>query len=115
MSYSITEATVAWLASLGHAASTYPPKSPPDEFVTVERVGGGVVDMVDRPQLAVQAWALTEARAEEIATDLRMLVLTGSKPAGVHHIAVDSGPYPFWDEDTGRPRYQLVLDCTATI
>ena len=113
--YSITEQVVTWLSSLGYAASTYPPSNAPDEFVTVERTGGGVVDMVDHPIIAVQAWASTEARAEELATAIRNEALTSSKPAGVHRMGVDSGPYPFWDESTGKPRYQVVFDTTCIL
>lgn len=110
--YSITEQFVTWLSDNGYAASTYPPKTG-NEFVTVERTGGAVVDLVDYPEIAVQAWAVSEARAEEIAIAIRDALLIGSLPYGVHSCAVESGPYPFWDEDTGMPRYQLVLSCAS--
>lgn len=113
--YSVTEEFVSWLSGLGYAASTYPPKDAPDEFVTVERTGGGMADLVDRPLMAIQTWAPTEARAEEMANGIRLEAVSGSRPAGVARIGVNSGPYPFWDEDTRCPRYQVVLDCTAQI
>lgn len=115
MSYSVTEQFVSWLSSLGYAASTYPAADSGGVFITVERVGGGVVDMVDRPQIAIQAWADTEAEAEGVCTDIRNEILISSRPLGVISVFVDSGPYPFWDESTGKPRYQLVLDCTTII
>ena len=118
MAYSITEQMVAWLSTLGYAAMTQPDADAPDsprEFVTVERTGGYVSDLVDHPTMAVQAWAQTEPRAEEIANEVRMACLTGSLPYGVHRIAVNSGPYAFWDEDTRCPRYQLVLDITSQL
>ena len=110
--YSVTEQFVKWLSYNGYAASTYPPRVG-DEFVTVERTGGNVVDMVDHPEIAIQTWALTEARAEEMAIAIRDALLLGGKPHGVHGVAVDSGPYPFWDESTGRPRYQIALVCAS--
>ena len=110
--YSVTEQFVKWLSAQGYAASTYPPKSG-DEFVTVERTGGYVADMVDHPAIVVQTWAQTEARADEMAIEIRDLLLLGSLPYGVHHVAVDSGAYPFWDESTGMPRYQISLDCVS--
>ena len=64
--YSITEQFVAWLNGLSFRASTWPPKDA-DEFVTVERTGGGVTDLVDHPLMAVQTWAATEDRAEAMA------------------------------------------------
>ncbi|MBQ9020852.1 MAG: hypothetical protein IJ113_02395 [Eggerthellaceae bacterium] len=87
----------------------------PDEFVTIERTGGAVADMVDHPTIAVQTWAPTDARAEEMANAIRLELLSSSKPFGVHHVTVNSGPYPFWDEETRCPRYQLVLDITSQL
>ena len=110
--YSVTEQFVKWLGEKGYSASTYPPKTG-SEFVTVERTGGGVVDMVDRPSIAIQTWAKTETRAEEMANEIIELLLLNSLPYGVHHVAVDSGPYSFWDEDTRLPRYQIALDCVS--
>ena len=112
--YSITEQVVVWLASLGYAASTYPPDGS-TEVVTVERTGGGSSDLVDHPTIAVQAWAATEPRAEEMANAIRLAALKGPLPYGVASMRVNSGPYPFWDEDTRLPRYQVVFDCTAII
>ena len=110
--YSVTEQFVKWLSDNGYAASTYPPRYG-DEFVTVERTGGSVVDMVDHPEIAIQTWAMTEARAEEMSIEIRNALLLGSLPYGVHHVAVDAGPYPFWDESTGKPRYQIALICAS--
>lgn len=114
MAYSITEQFVAWLETLGYDASTYPPDSG-SEFVTVERTGGGVENLVDYPTMAVQTWAATEPRAEEMATAIRDAALLGSKPYGVASIRVNSGPYPFWDTYTRLPRYQILFDCAAYI
>ncbi|MBQ9021557.1 MAG: hypothetical protein IJ113_06045 [Eggerthellaceae bacterium] len=116
--YSVTEQLVAWLVGLGYRASTQPPKdSPdsPDEFVTVERTGGGSENLIDYPLIAIQTWAKTEPRAEEMANDIRARAILTEQPEGVHSMRVNAGPYPFYDEDTRCPRYQLVLDCTAKI
>lgn len=112
--YSVTEAFVAWLADQGYAAHTYPPKSG-SEFVTVERLGGNTENLIDYPSMALQVWAKTAERAEELANSIRLALLTGNRPHGVYRAIVDSGPYPFYDEDTRMPRYQLVLDCTSQL
>lgn len=112
--YSVTEQFVAWLRGLGYAASTYPPKSG-SEFVTVQRTGGGVADMVDYPMIAVQAWAQSETRAEEMANEIRLAATTGAPPAGVHRIGVNAGPYPYWDDDTKMPRFQVVFDAACQL
>ena len=111
--YSVTEAFVSWLSGLGWDASTYPPKTG-TEFVTVERTGGGVDEFTDHPTMAIQAWAATEERAEEMATSIRDSAVWGN-PVGVVKIEVNAGPYPYWDEETRLPRYQLVLDCTCQL
>ena len=110
--YSITEQMVAWLAALGFKASTYPDKSGA-ECVTVERTGGNVDSFADHPMMAVQAWAATETRAEEMAMQVRNAALVGPWPSGVTAMRVNSGPYRYNDPDTRRPRYQLVLDVTC--
>lgn len=112
--YSITEQFVIWLNELGYRASTYPPESG-NEFVTVERTGGSVTDMVDHPTIAIQAWAKTETRAEEIILEIRDEALLSSMPDGVNSIFVNAGPYPFWDEYTRLPRYQIVFDVTCNL
>lgn len=112
--YSITEEMVRWLAGLGFAASTEPPKTG-NEFVTVERTGGAVTDMVDHPAVAVQCWARSAARAEEMANAVRIAALTGELPRGVRSMRVNSGPYPYFDESTRLPRYQIFFTCTAQL
>ena len=112
--YSVTEQIVKWLTALGYKASTYPPKNG-DEFVTVERTGGAVFDMVDHPTIAIQTWAKDEPRAEEMANAIRLAAVVGNVPYGVNRMDVNTGPYPFWDESTGMPRYQIVFDVTCQL
>lgn len=118
MTYSVTEQVVRWLNVHGYRASTRPPADAPDapaEFVTVERTGGYVENMIDHPVMAIQSWAQTEARAEEMSNAIRNLALLSERPRGVHRMDVESGPYPFYDEGTRCPRYQLVLDVTCRL
>lgn len=113
--YSVTEAFVSWLTDAGYSASTYPHKDSTGCFVTVERTGGGTADMIDHPMIAVQTWAPTEAEAEAMATAIRNALMLSSRPSGITRIDVNSGPYPFWDDYTGCPRYQTVYECTSTL
>ena len=112
--YSVTEQFVAWLDGLGYSASTYPPDDG-TEFVTVERTGGYVADMIDHPGIAVQTWAQTEPRAEEMANEIRLAALIGPLPYGVTRIEVNSGPYRFYDESTRLPRFQVAFDVTCQL
>ena len=113
--FSVTEAMVAWLSSMGYPTSTRVQRSAPERFVTVERVGGGPSSMVDRAEMAVQCWAATDAEAEEFACAVRNRVLVEPPPAGVHSVRVETGPYQFYDEQTGRARYQMVLAATCQL
>jgi hypothetical protein len=112
--YSVTAAFINWLNTYGYNAHSYPPDDG-TEFVTVERTGGGVSDMVDHPAIAIQTWAQTEERAEDMANEIRYLVLTEAPPDGVHGVAVETGAYRFYDEYTRLPRFQLVLDAACQL
>jgi hypothetical protein len=50
-----------------------------------------------------------------MANEVRLLALTEAPPIGVHNIGVNAGPYPFFDESTRCPRYQIVLDITSQL
>lgn len=113
--YSIEEAVRNWLVDMGYAAYVRVPKDKPQRFVTVERTGGNVVDMVDHPTIAIQTWAQTQAEAEEDAAAIRMVALVGNLPEGVHSMRVNSGPYKFYDEDSMQPRYQIVFDVACQL
>ena len=113
--YSIEEAVRNWLVDMGYDAYVRVPKDRPQKFVTVERTGGGVSNMVDYPMVAVQTWAQTQAEAEEDACAIRMVALVGEPPEGVHSMRVNAGPYKFYDEDSMQPRYQTVFDVACQL
>ena len=111
--YSATQALVDWLSAKGYQAHTYPPKTG-DSFVTVERTGGGVRDLVDHPTFAIQAWDSTETGAEAVCIDIRARLVTGDVPDGFYRVEADS-MYPWYDDSTRLPRYQLVINCTTQL
>lgn len=113
--YSIEEAVRNWLVDMGYTAYVRVPENRPQRFVTVERTGGNVADMVDYPTIAIQTWAQTQAEAEEDASAIRMVALVGNLPQGVHSMRVNSGPYKFYDEDSMQPRYQVVFDVACQL
>ena len=113
--YSVTEAFVSHQLALGYDAYANVPADPPTEFVTVERTGGSVIDLVDHPSLAIQCWAATDEAAERLANVVRAQIVCGARPFGVTRIDVNSGPYRFYDEYTRCPRYQMALDATCQL
>lgn len=115
MAYSVLAAFTEWLDEQWYVSSSIVPESAPDSFVTIERTGGYVEDMLDHPNIAVQCWAATDADAEDMALELRNRLLTDPRPLGVSSIRIESGPYRFYDEYTRCPRYQIVLDVTCQL
>lgn len=113
--FSVTEAMVSWLASMGYETSQDVPADMPDEFVTVERTGGGASDLVDHPVMAVQCWAMTGERAEALANEVRLRVMATQPPAGIHSARPNQGPYKFNDPATRRPRWQFALDVSCQL
>ena len=115
MAYSVLAEFTEWLGEQWYVASSIVSESVPDSFVTIERTGGYVEDMLDHPTIAVQCWAQTDSEAHDMAIGLRNLLLTDQRPYGVGRIAIDSGPYRFYDEYTRCPRYQMALDATCQL
>lgn len=111
--YSATQAFIEWLNSSAYSAYSYPPKTG-TEFFTVERTGGNVADMVDHPEFALQAWADSESKAEEMCLEVRELLVSGDVPDGFYRVQPDA-MYPWYDDSTRLPRYQLVLICTSQL
>lgn len=111
--FSPTQSFIEWLNAKGYDAYSYPPKDK-TEFFTVERTGGMVADMVDHPVFAIQAWAQTDTRAEELILTIRELLVTGDVPYGFYRVEPENY-YPWWDESTRLARYQLGLNCTSQL
>lgn len=98
--------------AVGVPAFSDAPKDRPDEFVTVECVGGSRDRFVDRPSAAVQSWSTSKAGAHALAerVDSAIEGMAGG-PSGITH--VERGmPYSFPSSD-GLPRYQSVYDFAA--
>jgi len=85
----------------------------PPAFLTVERVGGGVEQMVlDRAEVAVRCWAGSEAEASALALEaVNELLLAGADGSvpGLLSVAVESC-HNWPDEDGGHPRWQVLCE-----
>ena len=103
--FSVTESLINHISAFGYHTSSRVPEDHPDTFVTVERTGGGASSYIDHPVMAIQVWAKSEDDA----------LLTSPPPQGIHSIRLETGPYPFFDDSTGSPRYQMVLDITCQL
>lgn len=112
--YSATEELINWLIAKGYDAHSYPPKTGAG-FFTVERTGGNVADLIDHPTFAIQAWADTEPDAEAMCIEVREMLVTGDVPYGFSTKVTADSMYPWYDESTRLPRYQLVISCTTQL
>lgn len=88
------------------------PVDRPKRFVTVERVGGGNREFVDRASLAVQAWAGSRFDAATLADTVRVVV--GMLPTVEQVARVDVGSVYNWpDPDSRQSRYQITVDVSV--
>ena len=97
-----------YLMSCGFAAFVNVPQSPPDCFVTIDRVGGSREVAVDRPQYAIQCWASSKAKASTLANEVSgafVYLRGGGKIAA----AKVSSSYSYPDPDSHLQRYQLTV------
>ena len=113
MMYDATKSLIDWLNAKDYDAYSYPP-STGSGFFTVERTGGSVVDLVDHPTFAIQAWAQSIVDAERMCIEVRNMLVTGDVPQGFYRVSAES-MYPWYDESTRLPRCQLVIDCTVQL
>ena len=102
--FDIEAALVGWLAErTGVPAFGSVPEDKPPEFLTVERTGGATALGIDRPTVAVQAWAESPAAAMGLALKIRRLAVERKADA----------TYSFPDPKSRRARCQLVLDIVS--
>lgn len=87
------------------------PERRPERFLTVERTGGAGDFRVDRPTVAVQAWAPTLAEAEALMRDadraIQARLADGRPVTSCRRIGLARFPAE------GSPRYQAVYSIAA--
>ncbi|MBS6363798.1 MAG: hypothetical protein KH427_00870 [Actinomycetaceae bacterium] len=86
------------------------PEKRPDRFITVERVGGVRGLHMDRPLLAVQAWAGSRAQAMILADQLAALFTSVLPLEKTVASSTVSSLYNFPDPLSRAARYQLTLN-----
>lgn len=83
------------------------PKTRPDEFLTIERTGGGYELGKDEPNLAIQCWSTTESMAYTLALAVREAVrLSREYVDQICRVEIGS-IYNFPDPDSKMWRYQV--------
>jgi hypothetical protein len=103
---------IGWLQAAGLPAYGDVPARRPERFVTVERTGGSIDAVFDRPTWAVQVWSTSRAQASEDALVLaaRLADADSGFLAGAEVCDVDvESIYDFPDPDSGQNRYQMTV------
>ena len=101
---------IDYLKKKGFQAYANVPSSRPASFVTVERTGGSHDSVViDRPTVAIQAWADKRLSASELAYSVRDALSEMVSETNICKVSINS-IYNFPDPVSGSNRYQLVVD-----
>ena len=87
------------------------PDERPDEFISVQLLGGEGDRFVKEHRLAVQSWAQTRRRAAEIARMVEQAATSLIEEPNIFG-AVANGTYRWPDPDSRQPRYQTNLEVT---
>jgi len=106
-----------WLNNLDLSYSAYVdmPAEVPEEFVVVKRIGGRRDSVViDRPRIALQLWAASNARAAEIAYQIDELVTQLAQDSRISKVSRDV-LYSYEAADSGHARYQIELDIVCVM
>ncbi|HIW77049.1 MULTISPECIES: hypothetical protein [Gordonibacter] len=99
--------------SVGVLAQPDVPRKRPDRFITVERTGGPLENVViDRATVAVQCWAASRYEASALAARADAALASFSQEPGVTAVKRQS-LYNFPDPTSGLARYQLVVEITT--
>lgn len=95
------------LSSAGFTACAEVPCDMPHALVTVERVGGASDAYVDRPRVAIQAWADTAYEASKLMEDVNAAVRHACEGMpGISSASLQGcSRHPAAD---GHPRYQSI-------
>lgn len=85
------------------------PIDKPDEFVIVERTGGGISDyVVEKPQIAIQCWSTTRLKAATLAEYVKEYMADITQLKDISGASLNSA-YNF-PAEKDEPRYQLTYD-----
>lgn len=85
------------------------PDKPPDEYIVIEKTGGGTNNHIKRAMFAIQSYAQSLLRAAELNEEVKtamedIIVLDDISRCGLN------SDYNFTDTKTREYRYQAVFD-----
>lgn len=87
------------------------PEDPPEEYLIIEKVGGGEENYISRATIAVQSYADTLIRAAEICRKVEKAMKEITDLNNISRSRLNSS-YNFTDTESKKYRYQAVFDLT---
>ena len=85
------------------------PEDMPEEFISIEKTGGGEDNYIYESVFAIQSWAQSMARADElndiVKNEMRNIIVLDQ----ISKCKLNTD-YNYPDKNTKRPRYQAVYE-----
>lgn len=85
------------------------PENPPEEYLIIEKVGGGEDNHIDRATIAVQTYADSLFRAAEICREVELAMKDITDISTVSRCKLNTS-YNYTDTESKKYRYQAVFD-----
>lgn len=101
----------SYLKENGIDAKVFIPRPRPESFVSIERTGGNLSDVVlDHPMVVIQSWAQSRYEASELAYRVDHLMQQITQTDAHICDCRRNSLYSFPDPSSEQPRYQAVYD-----
>lgn len=108
----IEKTVIAYLDGLdGIPAYAERPEEPPEEYLIIEKTGGGDDNFIARATIAVQSYAGSLLRAAEICKKVEKAMKEITDLENISRCKLNSS-YNYTDTESKKYRYQAVFDLT---
>lgn len=87
------------------------PEDPPEEYLIIEKVGGGDDNFIDKAMIAVQSYADSLFRAAEICRKVEKAMKEITDLETISRCKLNSS-YNYTDTESKKYRYQAIFDLT---
>ena len=85
------------------------PENPEEEYITIERTGGGYENCISRATVAIQSYADSMYRAAEINSSVEKIMRDFDETINISRCKLNSS-YNYTDTESKKYRYQAVFD-----
>lgn len=103
---------VGFLGAKGYAAFGEEPEKPPQTYLVIGKVGGGMENHISRAMITVRSYAPTLLQAAELSKRVKLDMLYRLPELDEIVKVVMNSDYDNSDPETKRYRYQAVYEIT---